>query len=536
MRNVRSLTLVVVLALMAAACGGDDDAAETGPAQTQAPAALNQNAELRVGFVDDQYVLEGADASLGAYPLNTNMLETLTYLDDKYRVQPRLAERWEFRAPNTWRFYLRRGVKFHDGQAWNAQAAKVGIFDRVAARRGGGTIKSGPNSVSIVDEFTLDFTPTTPNVRVPEQIVHPNNSAIAPGSDPGKKPVGTGAFRFVEYLPKERIVVERNPEYWGDKAKLARINFRFFPDSNARLLALQAGEIDLAYQIPRDDVKGLKDRDLAVLNSTVGAYRVAYFNHRGDAPYDILKDINVRKALAMSFDRKAFVDGVLNGLATTDHTYVPPAVLGRHAAEVKGHPYDPNRAKALLDAAGWRPGADGIREKDGRRMKLVLVSGFPSAEALRPTPTFMQSELRKVGIELEIQERPDSASFQAQMGEKRGDIFIEEGNQNDANVGFLPVLVLFTGPGSSGSLVYQGIAAPGERFNELIEPTLTEVDLDKTQLGVARALNEAITEQVAVLPLSGIFRIYGMKKSVQNFVPHPSFLNVSWINVGIAGR
>lgn len=534
MRTFRPLTLVVVvLALVAAACGGGDDA-ET-PAG-QAPAALNENAELKVGFTEDQYVLEGPDASLGAYPLNTNVLETLTYLDDKYQVQPRLAERWEFRAPNTWRFYLRRGVRFHDGQPWNAQAAKIGLFDRVAARRGGGTIKAGPDSVSIVDEYTLDFTPTTANVRVPEQIVHPSNSAVAPGSEPGRNPVGTGAFRFVEYLPKERIVVERNPEYWGDKAKVARINFRFFPDSNARLLALQAGDIDLAYQVPRDDVQGLKDRDFTVVNSTVGAYRVAYVNHRGGAPYDILQDINVRKAVAMSFDRRAFVDGVLNGLASADKTWVPPAVLGRYAGEIRGVPYDPGKARALLDGAGWRPGADGIREKEGRKLKLVVVSGFPSAEALRPTPTFLQSELRKVGIDVEIQERPDSASFQAQMGEKRGDLFLEEGNQNDANVGFLPVLTLFTGPGSSGSLVYQGIAAPGPRFNELIEPTLSEVDLDKARMGVARALDEAITEQVAVLPLSGIFRIYGMKKSVQNFVPHPSFLNLSWINVGVAGR
>ncbi len=535
--TVRSLTLVLVLAMVAAACGGDDSATETPAGQTPtSAAALNENAELKVGFVDDQYVLEGPDASLGAYPLNTNILETLTYLNDKYEVQPRLAERWEFRAPNTWRFFLRRGVKFHDGQPWNAQAAKTGIFDRVAARRGGGTIKAGPDSVSIIDEYTLDFTPTTPNVRVPEQIVHPNNAAIAPGSEPGKKPVGTGAFRFVEYLPKERIVVERNPEYWGDKAKVARISFRFFPDSNARLLALQAGDVDLIYQIPRDDVKGLKDKDFTVLNSTVGTYRAAYLNQFGDAPFDILKDVNVRKAVAMSIDRKSFVDGVLVGLATADQTYVPPGVLGRHAGEVKGHPYDPTRAKALLDGAGWRPGADGFREKDGRRMKLVLVSGFPSAEALRPTPTFLQSELKKVGIEVEIQERPDSASFQALMKEKKGDLFIEEGNQNDANVGFLPVLLLYTGSASSGSGVYQGISAPGQRFNELIEPTITEVDLDKTKLGVARALNEAVTEQVTVLPLAGVFRIYGMKKSVQGFVPHPSFLNVSWINVGIAGR
>ena len=530
---VRRLTVVLVLSLVAVACGGDDPDAPSPAGQAQA--TINENAELKVGFVEDQYVLEGPDASLGAYPLNTNVLETLTYLNDKYEVQPRLAERWEFRAPNTWRFFLRRGVTFHDGQPFNAQAAKVGIFDRVAARRGGGTIRAGANSVTIVDDYTLDFTPISPNLRVPEQIVHPNNAAIAPGSDPGRRPVGTGPFRFVEYQSKERIVVERNADYWGEKAKVARINFRFYPDSNARLLALQAGEIDLAYQIPRDDVKGLKDRGLTVLNSTVGAYRAVYMNVYGDAPFDILKDVNVRKAIATGIDRKALVDGVLSGLATQDQTFIPPGVLGRYASEVKGFQYDLNRARSMLDTAGWRAGADGIREKAGRKLKLVLVSGFPSAEALRPTPTFLQSELKKLGIDLEIQERPDSASFQALMGEKKGDLFIEEGNQNDANVGFLPVLLLYTGPGSSPG-PYQGISAPGETFNQLIQPSITEPDLAKTQQIVARALNDAVTEQATVLPIAGIFRIYGMKSTVQGFTPHPSFLNVSWLGVGVASR
>lgn len=537
MPKIRSMAVVALMALTAAACaggGGDVDGGSTDRAE--GPPAINEDAELRVGFTDDQYVVEGVDTNLAAYPLNTNVMETLTYLNDKYEVVPRLAERWEFRAPNTWRFYLRRGVRFHDGQVFDAQAAKVGIFDRVAARRGGGTIKAGPNSVAIVDDYTLDFTPTTPNVRVPEQIVHPVNAALAPGAEAGKKPIGTGPFKFVEYQPKERLVVERNPDYWGEKAKVAKITFRFFPESNARLLALQAGEIDLAYQVPRDDVGMLKEKGFNVMNSTVGAYRAVYLNRYGEPPFDILRDVNVRKAVATAIDRKALVDGVLSGLATQDQTYVPPGVLGRFASEIRGFQYDPAKARSMLDAAGWRVGADGIREKDGRRLKLVLVSGFPSAEGLRPTPAFLQSELKKVGIDLEIQERSDSASFQAVMGQKQGDLFLEEGNQNDANVGFLPVLLLYTGPASSGSGVYQGISAPGPTFNQLIEPSITEPDLTKTQQSVAKALDEAITEQVAVVPLAGIFRIYAAKSSVQGFSPHPSVLNVSWLGVGVASR
>ena len=533
MRTIRRITAIVLMTLVATACSGtDDDDTATQTGQTTPAAQIDPSRELKVGFTEDQYILEGPDANLGAYPLNTNVVETLIYMNEKYQLEPRLAERWEFRAPNTWRFFVRKGVKFHDGQPLNAEAVK-GMFIRLSKRQGGSTVKSGPDSAVVVDEYTIDFTPTVPNVRVPEQIVHPQNAVLAPGSDFGKKPVGTGPFKFVDYRQKETIVVERNNDYWGPKAQAAKITFRFYPDSNARTLALQAGDIDVAYNVPRDDVGPLKSKGFITSNSTVGTYRAMYTNIHGSAPYDILKDVNVRKAVAMGIDRAKYVSGVLNGLASTDQTWVPPNALGSSASLVKGFTYDLNAAKAMLDAAGWRVGSDGIREKAGRKMKLTLVSGFPSAEALRPTPTYVQAELKNLGIDVAIDERPDTASFQDLIDKKQGDLFLEEGNQNDANVGFLPILLLYTGPGSSGGR-YQGIEAPGATFDSIIAPALTEVDNTKVQAIVGRALDEAITNQVSIIPMAGVFRIYGLKSTVQGFVPHPSFLNVNWIPVGLA--
>lgn len=527
LRAVRAGALLVVLLLVGAACaGGNGDGATTTESGSGAPA---ESKELRVGFTEDQYILEGPDANLSAYPLNANVVETLTYLSPTYEVLPRLAERWELVPPNTWRFHLRRGVKFHDGQPFNAQAVKQGLFDRVAQRRGGGTIRASAEAAVVVDEHTVDFTPTSPNLRVPEQLVHPQNGIIAPGSSFGTKPVGTGAFRFVEYLPKERIVVERNPDYWGEKARLPRITFRFFPDANVRRLALDSGEIDLAYQIPPPDVKALEGR-FDIKNSTVGAYEAMYANSHGAAPHDLLGDVRLRKAIAVGIDRKKLIEGVFFGLATDDQTWVPPNSMGRHASAVKGFKTNQTEAKALLDQAGWKPGADGIREKDGRRLKLTLVSGFPSAEVHRPIPTFLQSELKNIGVEIEIVERPDSASFQALIDSGQGDLYLEQGNQNDGNPAFLPILLLYTG-GSGASAPYQKLFAPGPKFDEIIAPALTEPDIEKVRKITADAMHEAIDEQAAIIPLAGIYRIYGMKKSVKNFTPHPSFLNVRWDGV-----
>lgn len=528
MNRLRPLTAAVVaLLVLAAACGSDDK--EDASATSTAP-KLATTQELSVGFTEDQYVLEGPETGLGAYPLNVNVYETLTYLSADYQVKPGLAERWELRPPNTWRFYLRKGVKFHDGQPLTAQAVKAGTFDRVATRRGGGTIKAGPESAVVVDDHTIDFTATGPNLRVPEQLVHPSNFVPAPGSEPGKKPVGTGPFRFVEYQPKERIVVEANPDYWGDKPTLTKITFRFYPDSETRRLALESGDIDLAYQVPRPDVADMEARGFRIEKSEVGAYRALYANVHGVPPHDLLGDPKLREALAKAIDRKALVEGVLDGLATTDPTWVPPSSLGQHRSAVKGVGYDQAGAKKLLDDAGWVPGGDGIRAKDGRPLKLKLVSGFPSAEVHRPVPTYLQAELKKIGVDVEIVERPDSASFQALISSGEGDLFLEEGNQNDANPAFLPVLLLYTG-GTGASAPYQKLFAPGPRFDELIAPALTAPDLDGVREAVGEALHEAIDVQKVLIPLAGVFRIYGMREEVQGFVPHPSFLNVQWSGV-----
>lgn len=532
--RARSIIVVAVLALVATACGGSSNKNESAT-QTTAKAAANPNAELKVGFTEDLYVTSGPDAALGAYPLNTNIVETLILLTPDYKLQPLLAESWEFRPPNTWRFHIRKGVKFSDGQPLNAQAVKTGLFDRVAKQKGGSNIKAGPDSTVVVDEYTVDFTPTVPNLRVPEQLVHPQKAVYAPGSDPGTKPVGTGAFKFVEYLPKERIVVERNPDYWGTKAGVARITFRFYPDNNARRLALQAGDIDVAYQIAGPDVKGLKAAGFDVATSPVGAYEAMYANIHGLGGHDILSDVNVRKAVGMAIDRKSLVDQVLEGQATLDQTVVPPGSLGPYASEIKGFSYDPTQAKSLLDQAGWTVGPDGIRAKNGRKLHLVLISGFPTAATHRPIPTFLQAQLKNVGIDLEIQETPDDPSYTDALNTGRGDLYLEQGNQNDANVAFLPSLLFYTGPEGGGGSSYQPIVAPGGTFDALLKPVFTEPDHDKLEKETADAMHQLIDVDAAVIPLNGVFRIYGLNKKVQGFTPHASFLNVRWEGVTVTG-
>ena len=521
----RTLLLLVTLAVVATACGSSNKTNKSGGAASTAP----HRQELTVGIPDDQQILSGPRANLGS---GFNVYDTLVQIGPQYDVKPMLAERWELRAPNTWRFFLRQGVTFHDGQPLNAQAVKTGLFDRVAKTPGGGTIKAGPDSAVVVDDLTIDFTPTATNLRVPEQIGHPSNFVAAPNSDPGTKPIGTGPFRFVEYQPKDHLTLERNPTYWGPKPALDRLTFRFIGDDNARRLALESGQVDVIVNVPTADVKSLKDKGFDVATSAVGAYDALYLNIHGKAPYDLLSDQNLRQAIADSIDRRAIVATMLDGQATPDPTMVPPSVLGQYAAQVKGYAFDPAKARSILDAAGWKPGADGIREKDGRPLKVQLVSGLPSAAALHPIPEFVQSELKDVGIALEIVERPDVASYQSLLTAGQGDIFIEQGNQNDANPSFLPVL-LFCNCGSGASADYVGLFGPGASFDQLISPTLTEPSIDKVRQETAQAMDYLIDQQAVVVPLAGIPRISAMKNSVHGYVAHPSLINTRWDSISI---
>jgi len=477
---------------------------------------------LRVGLAEDQYVVEGPRANVG---VGLNITETLTTMTPEFGLKPGLAERWERVDGTRWRFFLRRGVTFHDGQPMNAQAVKVGLFDRVA-KFGGTTINAGPDSAVVIDDHTLEFTPTQPDSRVPAQLAHPLYGVYAPGSDPATKPIGTGPFRFVSYEPGQQLVVVRNDQYWGHAALSERMTFRFLPDAEARRRSLEAGEIDIAALLRPTDARGLEGTSIKVVTAPVGTYDAMYANiHR---PGAILSDPAVRQALASSIDRRAIVSQLLEGRATTDATMVPPTLLGDDASLVKGYPYDVGRANQLLDGAGWVRGGDGVREKGGRRLDLNLAVASP--EAFGPLPAFLQSQLKAVGVDLKIVDAPDEASYQAVVSSGDGDLYLEQGSQNDADPAFLPS-ILFYSSASAEEVSYPALFAPGQKFDDLLAPSLTDDRIAPARRSVAEAMHDIVDEEVVVMPVAGIPGIYATTGKVRGFIPYGSFVNTRWDTV-----
>lgn len=462
-------------------------------------------------------------ARLGVYPLNVNIAETLVRLSPDYRVEPLLATRWEHVGENTWRFVLRQGVRFHDGQPLSPEAVRLSMQQVVTGGLGYSFL--GDSSVRIVDDSTLDITPTEPNLRLPEQLVHPNYSIFAPSSDPATKPVGTGPFRFVEYVPHQRIVVERSDSYWGTKPRLDRVTFRFYPDATTRVLALSAGNVDLIMDLPREQVPTVAARsELAVARAPPGLTLSLQVNAHGPPPYDLLADRKIRRAIALSIDRGQIVQRLWQGEASAVQNMTVPAVLGRFASLVKGFPYAPNEATQLLDDAGWRVASDGIRRKGGRRLELVLLAN-PETDA--GTVEFLQAGLRNVGVDVRWAKLPDIGSYAARLNRGEFDLNLSASNQNDANPLFLPALIYYSKSGRPFSRWHR----VGEAFDRLVEAGMRTPDAVEAQRLAAEAIHLAVDEEAMAIPIAALFRIYGAKAAVQGFVPHPSQTNQWWSGV-----
>ena len=504
-----------------------------GSSSTPPTASAKRGGMLTVGADADAYVLSGPSANVGQYPLNANIFEGLVRMDPDYGIVPVLATAWTLRPPNTWRFTLRRGVRFHNGQPFTAQAVKY-TFDLIATTGGGGTPGFAKHGTTIVDDYTVDVTPMFPNARLVEQVVHPENYIIAQGTDPVKHPTGTGPFQYASYQRQQQLVVKRFAGYWGQPALLDGITFKFIPDSNARLLALESGSIDVMLIVPNQDAADLRSKGFTVGISPVGAYEAFYCNISGKKGYTICQDPNVRRAIGYAIDREALIKGIYQGRAASEQTMIPSRLLGSgNAAKIAGYTFDPAKARQLLDSAGWTAGANGIRSKGGKPLGLQLIDGFPSPDSHTGVPEFIQAQLKQVGISVNIVVTPDNAAYSARMNALTGDLWLEQGNQNDANPAFLPAL-LFSKKGLFGGSAYQTMFAPGGSFDVLINQALATPGEAEVKSLVAQAMHVIIDQDAIVVPLAGIERIVATSSKVRGFDNEPSQLQVRYDRVSLA--
>lgn len=503
----------------------------------------------------------GPKSNFGMFPTNTNMFETLVRLTPDFQVEPWLAESWE-RLPNnnpsypgasaTFRFHLRPGVRFHDGRELKADSVVYTVNTRIAPN---GSLRIGNQSAAPVpgDEWAVDITPTATNERLVDQLTHPSVGAIvAAGTVPfdgtTPTPVGTGPFRFESYTRGQALVVARNDDYWEAPARLRTLTFRFGTDPNTRVLALRGGEIDLAYDVPKDSLAAVDAAPgLKTALLPPGANEVMFLNKdRGPAgDVDYLADVRVRRAVRMAIDRDAVISATYPGGARRADTMIPAALLGSHASIVTGAPYDPGAAAALLDEAGWTCGggapgagtacaAGEMRQKGGAGpLALKLVNGYTPIEIRLPADLLVKDALEAVGAQVTLTRVGSQGEYDAALSGGTHDLYMERIAQNDANPASAPSS--FFDSTASALAQYPPRFGPGAAFEALMAQARAATDREVAKQRTAEALHEALDVQAMAVHLASVNWLLGMKDDVTGLVPMGTLRAIRWAPVSRIG-
>lgn len=420
-------------------------------------------------------------------------------------TEPGLFTHWEHSADGlTWTFHIRKGVKFHDGTALNAAVVKEN-WDRCMSEVKKVSRRSfftpWANNIKIIDEYTIKTESAEPFAPIISFLAHGSGGMISPaalakyGDRINQNPVGTGPYRFVEWLPGNRIILERNENYWGPKPKIKRLDFRFVKESGARLMMLESGEADLVMKVSPADVERLKKN--TTLEVRIEPFnRIMGFYVNTTAP--IVKDVRFRQALAYAIDRESIVKFIMKGVATTANSVIGGTTYG--TASVPGYEYNPEKAKQLLKEAGYK----------GETLTIETTKGRSTMDL--ETSVAVQSYWQSVGINTKVTVQ-EFATLQQ---------ILTKGNYQVALLGASPS----TGDGDQvlrsryhsdfippkGATNYSRYANP--QYDLLAMDQLSELNKTK-RLALMKQAQEMLARDLPFIPLYRLDEVLALRKNLK---------------------
>jgi peptide/nickel transport system substrate-binding protein len=472
---------------------------------------------------DALVVAQGVDMQTGdphrtththAINVLANMYDTLIGRDATLALRPGLALSWRAVDATTWEFKLRQGVKFHNGEPFNAQAVKFS-FERMLDPKtkwpGAGALKL-IKSVTVVDDATVRFATERPWPLLPRflgyygMIVPPG--LLAQGGDETliRHPVGTGPYRFVRWVRDDRVELEANQDYWGGKPRISRVIFRAIPSESSRLAELLAGSVHLINLVPPELFKPIQDSSRAKL--VEGRSLSVYFvianlvNIAKDRP---LADPRVRQALNHAIDRKAILASIMHGVGQPVATVCTEVMLGCDAS-IAPFAYDPERARALLREAGY---------PNGFEFTITTTSGAYPGD--RDIALAVADQLNRVGVRA----RANVTEYGVQLKAVQSRQLAEDGWFTRFTDFFgLSTIIPFRAFYSKGEW---SLWRPGHReFDQLIEEA--NVAGDETQMrDLSRRIQALYKNEAPAISLFTAPNVYGMHPDLE-WTPRPDLL------------
>jgi peptide/nickel transport system substrate-binding protein len=502
---IRTMVALLVAALLVVASG----AGVPTQAQAQAP--------------DTLVVAQGVDMQTGdphkttlthAVNVLANIYDTLVWRDASLALRPGLALSWRAVDATTWEFKLRPGVKFHNGEPFNAQVVKFS-FERMLDPKtrwpGAGALRL-IKSVTAVDDLTVRFATERPWPLMPRFLgyygmsVPPGHLAKNGEEALVRQPVGTGPYRFVRWVKDDRVELEANPDFWGGRPRISRVIFRAIPSESSRLAELLAGSVHLMNLVPPELFKPIQESPRAKLveGKSLSVYFVIHnlVNIARERP---LADPRVRQALNHAIDRQAIVASIMHNVGRPVATFCTELMLGCDPS-VSPFPYDPERARALLREAGYPNGFD---------FAITGTSGAYPGD--RDIALAVADQLNRVGVRARV----NITEYGVQLKAVQARQLAEDGWFTRFTDFFgLSHIIPFRAFYSQGEW---SLWRPGQRdFDQLIEAANAATDEAQIR-DLSRRLQALYKEQAPAISLFTAPNVYGMHPNLE-WTPRPDLL------------
>jgi peptide/nickel transport system substrate-binding protein len=357
-----------------------------------------------------------------------NVCEPLVWEPEPGKFMPALAEKWDVSPDATvYTFNLKKGVKFHDGTPFNGAAVKF-TFDRVvdpATKAGQSHDQLGPyDHTEVVDDYTIKvvmkqpYAPLLTNLNGYLGIVSPTAVQKMGMADFARHPVGTGPFMFSEWVNKDHVTLVRNPDYnWGSSmfkntgpAHLDQVTFKIIPEPSVRSGTLKTGETQLIDEVDPLEYPTLSgDKNFSIIQKgQPGSGWILMLNGTSTGA---IADPAVRQAMEYAVDRDGVNQSVFQGLNKPAWSPLMRPTFAYDPSTESVYSFDPDKARSILDAAGWTPGVDGIRAKGGQRLEIAFpIISRPRDNAMAES---VQASLHDVGIDLKVDPLERAAAREA---------------------------------------------------------------------------------------------------------------------------
>lgn len=519
------LFMLLALTLVLAACaGGSDTDEKDGNEEGSSDADVTTEDKGADGVADslDFVIATLSDAArldphtatdVPSYNVQTKILETLVTKNQEGEIVPLLATEWETTDDVTWVFKLQEGVKFHDGEDFNAEVVKLNLErlldEDVAAPRA--FLFENIIDVEVLDEYTIQFTTDYPFAPLLAHLTHPVGAMVSPKSieedyakmEEGEEagivinahPVGTGIFTFGHWDHGTEIKLVKNEDYWGKPVALNSVTFKAIPEGGTRLAELETGYAHLIEPVQPSEVVLLEDSDDAYIDERLSS-SLAYVGFNAEkAPFDNKK---VRQAVSMLISQDDILNGIYEGHGLAATGPLPPGVTG-FSEKLKPLPYDVDKALALLEEAGFADGfSTTIWTNDNQqRMDMAIL---------------IQDSLKQANIEVDI-EIVEWGAYLDKTANGEHEMFIL-GLSNpvgDADY-FLSQLFHSANHGNSGNRTFY----TNPEVDALLEEARKEIDETKRQ-ELYDEVQEILVDDAPMMYVHHQAYLSGVSNSVKNY-------------------